>query len=495
MFLPSFAPARAQDATSDVVILPATEATADVQPAAAPEPKRLTVLAAVAQAKELLKADLAKKLKAEKKPLTYASLTSPIDIVFAVWNRDTDAITLYDAVKKNGKITIKAAVAPAIKISLNSRLNSIYSLPEETHGVIVGVTYPLLTLTKVKKKSFYAANRVIYVPYSQAFFVPEVLAAGSDYLTFTIKAVFDELRAKGIKSHSFPDQLVTDVIDPYLIKSIVVIEHTSHKELLYRDDPETALGRFLVDLGLNGEAAFDAAVSTAGATGIVQFMPSTYKLYVKNRKDLGLISDFQKGMADHRNAIKAEVAYLDESLQDMPQNLRDLYARDASQAAGFLAAAYNGGSARVKRAFSYWGESWSDSHQAEITSLSLKDDKLVDEIEGIKKKLKKPLAAKEKKKLEDRLWTARKERKPITARLNELSKYSLKNETVLYVAKCKKVYGMFTMGMYATPNAPSGALPVEPAIAQKAQASRSVATTQQICFGDGCVPAEGLASP
>jgi len=124
---------------------------------------------------------------------------------------------------------------------------------------------------------------------------------------------------------------------------------------------------------------------------------------------------------------------------------------------------------------------------------------LVNEIEGIKKKLKKSLAVKEKKKLEDRLWAARKERKPVVARLAELQKYSLKTETVLYVAKCKKVYSMFTMGMYATPNAPSGALPVELSGVQNAQApaggDRSVASAQQICFGDGCVPASGLTSP
>ena len=63
-------------------------------------------------------------------------------------------------------------------------------------------------------------------------------------------------------------------------------------------------------LAANEDSAFDAAISSAGAAGLVQFIPSTYALMVKKRPDLGLIPDFREGMANHRNAVKAQVASL-----------------------------------------------------------------------------------------------------------------------------------------------------------------------------------------
>ena len=473
------------------------ETAATALPAAEPTPTKMTILQAVEKGKAMLRIELTKRQKAEKKPPTYASKKSPLHVAWAVWDRDTDRITLYGGTKTGTKLKLDDPAAPQIKVTLDAGLGSRYSVPD--NRLAVGVLFPILTAVKVKTTTVYQAERVVIAPYNRAFFVPEVLGAGSDYLSFRVKDAFDDLRARGVKSRTFKDRLLVDVVDPYLIKSVVVIEHTGHDSLLNREDPETALGKFFVDLALNQDETFGKAVSAAGARGLAQFIPSTYKLYVKNRTELGLIADFSAGMADHVNALKAEAAYLDESLSQMPEGLRNLYLRDASQAAAFLAAAYNGGSVRVRRAFNHWGELWAESHTKEISKLSARNEALIDQIEAYKKKVKKAATKKEKTKLEDQIWTWRKERKGVLARLDELKTNSLKEETVLYVAKARKVYGMLAVGMYATPNAPSGALPtpIQPVPAVVAAIPAADASSDQLalrpaggqmyCFAEGCV--------
>ncbi len=464
---------------------PAAAAVQAVAPA--PVVQKLTEIDAVAKARELLGQELAKRDAAAKKGRTYASKTSPLDVVIAVWDRSDDSIRLYEGTKRGPKLKLPAG-APAVSVSLDAGLSSRYDA-DDPDSAVVGVIYPVLTKTKVNKKTVYAADEVVYTPFSKDLYKPGVLAAGSDYLSRRVGEAYDELRAKGIRSRAFPDKLLVDVMDPYLIKSVLIIEHTSEAGLFKQDDPESTLGYFLAVLALNRDDAFSLDVSTAGAQGLAQFIPSTYRLMVRNRKDLGLITDFTAGMSDHKNSIIAEVAYLDESLADMPDGLKKLYLSDSAQAAEFLAAAYNGGSTRVKKAYALWGDDWAASHQPEINKLSARNEALIDQIEGWKAKLKKTADKKAAKTLNDQIWSGRVERKKVLAQLSAMKVASLKAETVGYVGKLKKVYGMLVAGVFATPAAPANTL-----IAQlpAPQATRALADAgapaQTICFSDGgCV--------
>ena len=171
----------------------------------------------------------------------------------------------------------------------------------------------------------------------------------------------------------------------------------------------------------------------------------------------------------------------------MPDGLKHLYLSDSAQAAEFLAAAYNGGTSRVKKAFNAWGADWGTSHLDEIQRLNVQNEALIDDIEAMKAKLKRTTDAKQKKKLENGIWSQRAVRKKVLARLNSLNSVSLKMETVGYVAKCRKVYAMLTSGVFATPAAPSGALPQQaaPAVLASAPAAEVPVAGQTICFANG----------
>lgn len=448
------------------------------------EKKPASVLSAVRRGRKMLQDILAERVKKTKQPYSVPNgMTAKITL--AVWERATDAITIVEATKSGTDLTITSGPKLPIRVSYSAKLYSQYELPPGSDSLVVGVIYPVLSTKTVARKKVYEARDTVYVPYNPAFYGPEMLAAGSDYLSFLIQDAYDELKAKGIASRAYPDKLVVDVIDPYLVKSIAVIEHSDHRSLLAEDDPERTIGRFLVKLATNEDAAFDAAISSAGAAGLVQFIPSTYALMVKKRPDLGLIPDFATGMADHKNAVKAQVAYLDMDLAGMT-NVREMYLTDRARAGEYLAAAYNGGSTRVKRASAAFGAEWSKSFKADLSRAQSDAAVLKKRIAKLQQQVD---AGKDVKASKAALATAKREREEAIVKIATFNRSSLREETVFYVAKLKRAYAMFTAGYFATPAAPSGALPAVQALsatpAENALGASVAAAAGAICFSDG----------
>lgn len=356
------------------------------------EPPQLTVITAIERGRELLAPVLVDFKKKEPQVKPVPTINSQTAIGLAIWNKQENTVTVYGGTRGYRFFTADNGGWQIPKVSSSGAHTAFRD--SDPNLVVVGTVQADMIPITYNKKKMYAPNFSYYVPYNSELYSPETLAAGSDYLSFLIQEAFDELDAKGITSRAFPGNALTAVIDSYLIKSIAVIEHADGQ--IYEDEnSEDALGRFFVKLAINKEAALGSAVSSAGARGMVQFIPSTYEIMVTKRPDLELIPDFVEGMADHKNAVQAEVAYLDMILADLPQEIRDKYIIDRGSAASYIAAGYNGGSTRVKRAILNWGEDWSSSHG--------------------------------------------------------YNAYSLRNETIYYVVKLRRVYDMLAAGFFATP--------------------------------------------
>jgi|GEM_PF-589886 len=429
-----------------------------------------SVMSAVARAKVLLAPVLEDFKKKEKGIKPLASKTGQTAAALAIWDKKTDTVTVYGGTRGLKYFTADDN-GPVIPIVTSSGAQTAYR-DNDPNTVVVGAVQASMTAVTVKKKKRYAPAFSYYVPYTKELYAPETLAAGSDYLSSLIADAFADLDAKGIKSRAFPDRALTAVVDPYLIKSIAVVEHAD-SQIFDNDDSEDSLGRFLVKLALNKEDALGSAVSSAGARGMVQFIPSTYKLMVTKRPDLGLIPDFVQGMDDHKNAVKAEAAYLDMILADLPDSVKTLYQTDRGAAAEYLAAGYNGGSVRVKKAIQDWGADWSASHGS-YAELTAKAKSLRLRIAQIDKKLAAGGLSKQKTAdLKAERKTDAANRATALADRDLVNSSALRSETVAYIVKLRRVYDMLAAGFFATPNPPAAPSGVAAATAPVALASNN----------------------
>jgi hypothetical protein len=441
--------------------------------AQAPVVRQRTTYEAVLAGKALLQEKLTALKAAGQDKWRAAEQPSWAQVYVASWNRDTDTVRLTKIDKSGTQVKLLEGDLPLPYVTLSKQLYSRYRY-RNSREIVIGVLYPQASQVSA---GVWGVEYVYYVPMDSSMYTPDVVAAGSDYLSRTIAAAYGELDRLEVNSVAFPDHRLTDIIDPYLVKAIVIIEHSSHVALMSDFEPESEMGEFLGYLGLNGQMAYGGSISSAGAQGLAQFIPSTYALMVRNWPRLQLIPDFSAGMADHVNAIKAATAYLDSCLADMPAEVKRIYMSNRQSGAEFLAASYNGGSTRVKWAVQEWGvDNWAGQHQMSAAEASAKYQEWRAEVNRLEPLRLNTTDPKLRAKYESDFWAAVRQRESYKSQLLPLSKASLRTETVYYVKKLNIVYQMLVGGYFATPEAPANALPeTVPAVAASASVASPVA--------------------
>jgi len=391
---------------------------------------------AVRRARQMLQAAIDADVAAGKKQPVVTTYDTWVDVTLAVWNSRTDEISLIHAGKNGAKLDVDEGADVGIDVRFSNGVNTHFAL-DDGDKIVVAVRYPIFKDISVsKRKPRYQLQDVVYSPFSEPLRTPEIVALGQATLRANIEEAMSQYRAAGIMSRAFRDRLLVDVIDPELLEAIAVIEHLGEKAVL--SDPERASGSFYAIVATNEDDAYAYSRSSAGARGLVQFIPSTYALMVK-RSELGLIKDFEDGMSDPVNAIKAQIAYLDAELASMPISVKDLYAVDRWRVDEYLAAAYNGGGARVRKAIAAFGDEWSADPAAQKASLQKQYDKLFAEAEALKKKIYAEDDPAVWKPMQKRLNASRAERAQVTAKLNGLKSSALRTETAIYVQKLRAI--------------------------------------------------------
>lgn len=394
-----------------------------------------SLISAVQRARELLQARIDADAAAKKKSQIVTSYNVWVDVTLAVWDPRTDDIALVHAGKSGNKLDVDPNADVGITVRFNNGVNTQFAV-DSGDKKIVAVRYPIFKDVTVKRKHpRYELQDVVYTPYSEDLHTPETVALGQQTLRGNIAKATEALRAGGVMSRAFPGRPLVDVIDPRLLEAIAVIEHLGETSLL-GPNAQTASDSFYVVVAMNQDAAYSYSRSTAGARGLVQFIPSTYALMVK-RPELGLIKDFGAGMSDPVNAIKAQIAYLDAELAGMPPSVKDLYSVDPARVDEYLAAAYNGGGARVHKAIAALGDSWSTDPTEQKAVLQQRYDSLFAEANRLKKRILAEDDPKVWKPLQKRLNASRAERGQVDAKMKALKGSSLRQETAIYVQKLR----------------------------------------------------------
>ncbi|HXF43239.1 MAG TPA: hypothetical protein VNK26_05825, partial [Pyrinomonadaceae bacterium] len=111
---------------------------------------------------------------------------------------------------------------------------------------------------------------------------------------------------------------------------------------------------------LNEGQTYRYSVSSAGAGGMVQMIPSTYRMVRSWHPNVPLIEDFVEGMRNHVNAAQAMLLYIRRTWNDLINDpvISDAINSRIATPEQLIAAGYNSNPARLSGYIKRGGERW-----------------------------------------------------------------------------------------------------------------------------------------
>jgi hypothetical protein len=155
-----------------------------------------------------------------------------------------------------------------------------------------------------------------------------------------------------VPSRAFPGRTLPEVWPASMLVVLGVIEQSD--DGAWRDDPVRTGEAVLMEYALN-RAPFYFANSSADAIGLYQFTNKkgngTYDLTVRACPVAQLRPDFDPGVRDVQNGMKAALCLLDLELAQMPDGARTLFLEDYRLGSTYPVAAYNGGGGQAQKLY------------------------------------------------------------------------------------------------------------------------------------------------
>lgn len=205
------------------------------------------------------------------------------------------------------------------------------------------VQYPIVRDGAINEVAYYTSVH-------PALGSAELARDGRDYIHSMLNLAAERLEQKGT------------TIDPSIIdvaEHLCIVEHTDHKR--FKTEDRAAIFNEITTLySLNARDTYRYSVSTAGAGGMIQMIPSTYQMIRDLHPEADLNPDFVAGMRDHANALEAMLLYMQRTWDDLArqEEIKRALASQLATKAELLAAGYNSNPARlsgyIKRGDSDW---------------------------------------------------------------------------------------------------------------------------------------------
>lgn len=205
------------------------------------------------------------------------------------------------------------------------------------------VQYPIEKFGRFSEMAYYTSAHPGLV-------TAETTRAGQIYLRTTIETALKKLRDRNI------------YISPQVIaeaEKLCLVEHVDHSRFL--NENRAALYQEILTLfAFNEGNTYRYAVSSAGAGGLVQMIPATYRMMRNAHPNVQLIPDFVEGMRNHVNAAQAMLLYMQDTWSDLLASetitsaLESGIARDEE----LMAAGYNSNPARLPLYVRRGGANW-----------------------------------------------------------------------------------------------------------------------------------------
>ncbi|MGI9056394.1 MAG: hypothetical protein ACR2F2_11395 [Pyrinomonadaceae bacterium] len=210
---------------------------------------------------------------------------------------------------------------------------------------------PLLVQYPVEKGGRYIET-AYYISTHPGIVNPEVVNAGAMYVRNTIDIAREKLREKGI----FIQPRIADMAE-----KLATVEHVDHQRFRTEYHPNIYNDIFTL-YALNEGQTYRYSVSSAGAGGMVQMIPPTYRMIRSRYYQIDLMPDFVEGMRDHVNASQAMLLYMQMTWNDLiaSPTVFDALQNGIATDEQLMAAGYNSNPARLAGYIRRGGAGWTN---------------------------------------------------------------------------------------------------------------------------------------
>jgi hypothetical protein len=294
----------------------------------------------------------AQKLLRSRLTLTSSSV-SPAFVTIAALDTETSKIHTL-GVPKQTLLTRGTDVVLTTAQGLNVRLQVVRPNYVNTAVVIsdaatgrqlapLVVEYPIEKFGSVREMAYYTSAH-------PALLSPEVVKHGQTYVRNMLDLAAQRLKDKG-------QTISPELVD--IAERLCVVEHVDH-DRFRREDRKSLYNEVYTLYALNELDTYRYSVSTAGAGGMVQMIPSTYQMIRRLHPSVGLNPDFVAGMRNHGNALEAMLVYMQDTWNGLaldPDVLGAMTGKNATQAE-LVAAGYNSNPARLPAYLRRGGTAW-----------------------------------------------------------------------------------------------------------------------------------------
>ncbi len=272
-------------------------------------------------------------------PATLSAIPSQVRIAFYSWrDKKIDYIVI-------GKDTFLTTNGTATAISSNGRQVTTRTIRANGVNTPVVITdengqaqLPLMIQYPVERGGQFIET-AYYMSTHPGLVTPETVSAGRFYVRNVIEIARDQLRNKGY-------MIQPKVAD--IAERLATVEHVDHMRFRTEFHPNIYNDIFTL-YALNEGQTYRYSVSSAGAGGMVQMIPPTYRMIRSRFPNASLMPDFVEGMRNHVNATQAMLLYMQMTWNDLIANptVQNAVQTGIATQEQLMAAGYNSNPAKL----------------------------------------------------------------------------------------------------------------------------------------------------
>ena len=276
--------------------------------------------------------------------------SSPVRIAYYDWNGKK---VEYVVLSKEAFLTVDM---PTPVFSSNGNVMTVRTIRANGVNTPVILTdqtgqphLPLLVQYPVERGGRYYET-AYYMSTHPGLVTPETVTAGRLYVRNVIDIARDRLRAQGVSIQP----KIADIAE-----RLATVEHVDHLRFRTEFHPNIFNDIFAL-FALNEGQTYRYSVSSAGAGGMVQMIPSTYRMVRSTYPNVSLMPDFVEGMRDHVNAGQAMLLYMQMTWNDLISRptISNAVLTGLATPEQLMAAGYNSNPAKLAGYIDRGGTGW-----------------------------------------------------------------------------------------------------------------------------------------